>query len=102
MNSGQFWRPAPNGVSVAVKVHPRSRRPGIGGIEACTEGARLRIAVAEAAEHGRANRAACGALARALGVPASAVEVAAGAASRQKRLLVTGEPGALAARLSAL
>ena len=97
-----FWRVADDGVSVSVKVQPKSRRPGVQGRAPGVEGERLRIGVAEAAEAGRANRAACAALAGALDVPASAVSVLAGAASREKVLRVVGDPTALAARLVAL
>jgi uncharacterized protein (TIGR00251 family) len=97
-----FWRAAPDGVAVAVKVQPRARRPGLHGAVPDTEGERLSIAVREPPEDGRANRAVCAALAQALGVPASAVTVAAGAAARRKTLRVTGDPAALIARLAAL
>ena len=62
-----FWRPLPDGVAVAVKVQPKSRRPGLHGAAPAADGERLRIGVTEAAEGGRANRAACAALAAALG-----------------------------------
>jgi len=68
-----FWRVAPNGVSVRVKVQPKSRRPGVRGPAVSDQGACLRIGVIEAAEAGRANQAACAMLAEALHVPASAV-----------------------------
>jgi len=97
-----FWRASTNGVSVAVKVQPKSRRPGLHGPAPDVGGERLRIGVAEPAEGGRANRAACAALARALGIPASAVAIVAGAASREKVLLVSGDPAALSARMEAL
>jgi uncharacterized protein YggU (UPF0235/DUF167 family) len=97
-----FWRTGPDGVSVAVKVQPKSRRPGLQGLAPAVAGERLRIGVAEAAEDGRANRAACAALARALDLPAAAVIVAAGATSRDKTLRVAGDPAVLAARLAAL
>ena len=96
------WRPTPDGVSVAVKVRPRARRPGLAGTVPSRDGPRLGIAVAAAPADGDANRAACAALAAALGVPASAVAVAAGATSREKRLRVSGDPTALGARLAAL
>lgn len=85
-----------------IKVQPKSRRPGLLGRAPSADGERLRVAVSEPAEDGRANRAACAALAAALGVPASAVSIAAGAASREKRLHVRGDPVALAALLTAL
>ncbi len=97
-----FWRPAGDGVTVAVKVQPKSRRPGVQGRAPAVEGERLRIGVAEAAEDGRANRAACATLARALDLPASAVAVVAGLTCRDKTLRVQGDPAALAARLEAL
>jgi uncharacterized protein len=97
-----FWRPLPDGVAVAVKVHPKSRRPGLHGAAAGADGERLRIGVTEAAEGGRANRAACAALAAALGTAQSAVRLTAGATSRQKMLHVTGDPALLAAKLAAL
>lgn len=97
-----FWRPVAGGVRVAVKVQPKSRRPGLGGRAPGVDGERLRIGVAEAAEDGRANRAACETLAHALGVPTSAVSVALGAASRDKTLMVAGDAVALSARLEEL
>lgn len=97
-----FWRPAEGGVRVAVKVQPKSRRPGVLGRAPDTDGERLRIGVTEPAEDGRANRAVCATLATLLGVPASAVSVTLGAASRQKTLAVTGDPATLAARLATL
>jgi len=97
-----FWRFAGDGVAVAVKVQPRARRPGLHGLVPDTDGERLAIAVREPAEDGRANRAACAALAASLGVPPSQVEVAAGATSRRKTLRVSGDAAAIAARLAAL
>lgn len=97
-----FWRTAEGGVRVAVKVQPKSRRPGVGGRAPDVDGERLRIGVAEAAEDGRANRAACAALANALGVRQGDVSVALGATSRDKTLFVAGDAGVLAAQLEAL
>lgn len=97
-----FWRPAGGGVSVAVKVQPKSRRPGVQGRAPSVEGERLRIGVSEAAEDGRANRAACATLACALGLPASAVAVVAGMTSRDKTLRVEGDPTTIGPRLEAL
>jgi uncharacterized protein len=98
----RFWRPLPDGVAVAVKVQPKSRRPGLQGTAPTTDGERLRIGVTEAAEGGRANRAACSALAAALGTAQSAVRLTAGASSREKLLHVAGDPAALVAKLAAL
>jgi uncharacterized protein (TIGR00251 family) len=97
-----FWRASAGGVAVAVKVQPKSRRPGLQGRAPAVEGERLRIGVSEAAEDGRANRAACATLARALGVPASAVAVVAGQTSRDKTLRIEGDPAAIGPKLEAL
>ncbi len=98
----QFWRALPDGVAVSVKVQPKSRRPGLHGTAPSAEGERLRIGVTEAAEDGRANRAACMALAKALDLPASAVHLTLGATNREKTLHVAGDPAALCVKLAAL
>jgi uncharacterized protein len=98
----RFWRELPDGVSIAVKVQPKSRRPGVQGTAPAGDGERLRIGVAEAAEGGRASRAACGVLATALGIAPSAVSLISGATSRQKLLHVAGDPAELGAKLASL
>lgn len=97
-----FWRATPDGVNVAVKVQPKARRPGLQGAAPTADGPRLRIAVSEPPEDGRANRAACAALAGALRVAPSAVRVTAGAAAREKLLFVSGDPAVLGPLLAAL
>ncbi len=97
-----FWRTATGAVLVAVKVQPKSRRPGLQGRAPAVDGERLRIGVTEAAEDGRANRAACATLAEALNVPSSAVAVTSGATSREKTLRVEGDPAHLTALLETL
>jgi uncharacterized protein len=97
-----FWRAHPDGVSVTVKVQPKSRRPGIQGRSVSARGTCLRIGVSEAAEGGRANQAACAELARALELPASSVAVTVGQTSRDKVLRVAGDPAVLAERLALL
>lgn len=97
-----LWTARANAVQVAVKVHPASRRPGLHGSVITAHGRRLRIAVTEPPENGRANRAACAALAQALGVALSSATVAAGGASRDKLRRVAGDPDTLAARVQAL
>jgi uncharacterized protein (TIGR00251 family) len=97
-----FWRTVPDGVSVTVKVQPKSRRPGIQGQAVSAHGPCLRIGVNEPAEDGRANRAACAVIADALHVSAAAVAVTLGQTSRDKTLHVTGDPRLLTARLETL
>ena len=97
-----FWRPLPDGVSLTVKVQPKSRRPGIQGRSNSSRGPCLRIGVNEAAEDGRANRAACTVLAEALDMPASAVTVTLGQTSRDKVFHVAGDASLLKTRLESL
>jgi uncharacterized protein len=97
-----FWRSLPDGVAVAVKVQPKSRRPGIQGRSDSPRGPCLRIGVTEAAEDGRANRAACTVLAKALDVPASAITVTLGQTCRDKIIHVAGDISLLEARLESL
>ena len=97
-----FWRPEPDAVLVRVKVQPKSRRPALGGVKPAADGPRLAIAVTDAPEDGRATRAACEALAEALGIAASSVALAQGATSREKTLRVAGDPAILVPKLEAL
>ncbi len=91
-----FWREAMDGVTVMVKVQPRSRRPGVQGVGESAGGPRLRIGVAEPAEDGKANRAVCALLAHTLHRPQSAVQIVSGATNHEKLLSVTGDAAALA------
>jgi uncharacterized protein len=97
-----FWRQTPEGVQLRVKVQPKSRRPGLQRLAETADGPRLKLAVSEAPEDGKANRAVCALMARVLGVPASAVEVVQGATSREKTVAVAGEPVELVSKLEAL
>ena len=85
-----------------MKVQPKARRPGVQGYADAVDGPRLKVAVSAAPEDGRANRAVCETLARALGVPASAVEVAQGATNREKTIAVAGDAATLITKLEAL
>jgi uncharacterized protein (TIGR00251 family) len=97
-----FWRAAADGVTVMVKVQPRSRHPGIQGIAQSAAGPRLKIAVTEAAEDGKANRAVCSLLAKTLDRPQASVRVVNGASQREKLLAVAGDSTTLAELLRAL
>ncbi|MCA3280951.1 MAG: DUF167 domain-containing protein [Roseomonas sp.] len=97
-----FWRTEAGALLVRIKVQPKSRRPGFEGLRPGADGPRLRVAVTEAPEDGRANRAVCAALAAAHGVPASVIEVAQGATAREKTLRISGDPSLLIPRIEAL
>jgi uncharacterized protein YggU (UPF0235/DUF167 family) len=80
-------------VLVSLRVRPRSR-PGFSMTEAG-----LVVAVASPPEKGRATEEARGALAEALGVPPSAIELRSGATARRKVFAVTGVGAVQARRL---
>lgn len=83
---------------IAVKVVPRAAKDEIVG---WLEG-ELKVRVSAPPEEGRANRAVEGLLAGALGLKKNAVVVSGGAASRHKRVAITGlAPEEIARRLEA-
>ena len=81
---------------IAVRLTPRGGRDAIEGVD---EAGELRVRVAAAPVDGAANRSLLKLLAKALGVPRSAIRLEAGETSRHKRLAVEGLAAAdLAAR----
>lgn len=82
---------------VTVRVHPGSRRPGVGG----GHGGALVVRVAERAVDGKATAAVLAAVADAFGLPARQVSLVRGATSRTKVLEVDGgDAGVLAGLLN--
>lgn len=91
--------PHPEGSVLPVRAHPGARRNEVGGEH---DGA-LRVAVTQAPEKGKANKAIVSLLADRLRVPKSQVELLSGDTSSRKRLLVRGlTPQDLLARLAAI
>ncbi len=74
------------GVRVAVKVVPGASRNEIAGVL----GDRVKIRVAAAPEDGKANRAVCALIAKAVGVKKSAVTVLSGASAAEKVIGIAG------------
>jgi hypothetical protein len=85
-----------------IKVQPRSRRPGLRGTQDSIAGPRLKVAVAEAAEDGKANSAVCAVLAKVLHRPAASVRILTGTSSREKTVSVAGDAVVLMERLRLL
>ncbi len=85
------------GTILPVRAHPGARRDEICGEHA---GA-LRVAVTQAPEKGKANKAIAGLLAESLGLRKSQIEILSGETSPQKRFLIRGAgPEELAARVA--
>jgi len=88
----------PMGLTVAIRVQPGAPRTVVGG----ARGEALVVRVTARPVGGQANRAAVRALADAFGVRPAAVTVVRGATSRDKAVLIDGDPAALAATLARL
>ncbi len=80
---------------IAVHVTPRSVRDEVAG----WRGGELSVKVTVAPEGGKANAAACALLAKALGIPKTAVSVARGESSRHKQLEAEGVTAADVSRV---
>ena len=92
-----------DGVTLFVRLTPKSARDMIEGVEATDDGrAHLKARVRAVPEDGKANAALEKLLAKWLGIAARDVTIAAGATSRLKQVRISGDPEALAIKLSAL
>jgi uncharacterized protein len=77
---------SPNGVTFAVKVHPRAKKNAITG----EVGDALKLSLTAPPADGKANEACIEFFAQLLKVPRSSVTIAAGHASRNKVIRVAG------------
>jgi len=96
-----------DGVLLRVRLTPKASKDAIGRVEADAEGkAWLKVSVTAVPEKGKANAALAKLLAKKLRLPKTGIRLIAGDTSRQKTLLIAGEPEdllpALLARLEAL
>ena len=93
------YRLSPTGLSLFVRVTPNAGRDAIEGVELRDDGsAVLRLRVKAVPDKGKANAAVIALLAKALGVPKSAIEVTSGETARLKTLNVTGDAAELTKR----
>lgn len=74
------------GVLLPVQAQPGARRAGIVG----EHGGRLKVAVSQPPEDGKANDAIINAVAQALQLKRAQVSICRGSSSRQKELLIVG------------
>ena len=94
------WQPGTGGVTVRVRVTPKSSNDSIGGLETTADGPAFRARVRAVPADGEANRAVQELLAAWLGVAKSRVRLVSGAKSRVKSFAVSGEPSELAVVLA--
>jgi uncharacterized protein (TIGR00251 family) len=86
---------------LAVRVTPRSAKPGIGAWRVGADGREeLEVRVAAAPADGAANEAVVTLLAKALGVTRSELSIISGAASRHKRVAIPFEVAEARGRLA--
>ena len=97
------YRLSPTGLSLFVRVTPNAGRDAIEGVETRDDGsAVLRLRVKAVPDKGKANAGVIALLAKALGVPKSAIAVTAGETARQKTLSVVGDGAELVAAIERL
>ena len=90
-------------MTLHLRVTPNAGADRIDGTELRDDGtAVLRVRVTAVPDKGKANAAVIGMLAKALGVPKSALTLVSGDTARVKTIEVAGDPAALAARIDAL
>lgn len=86
--------------TIAIRVTPRSSKPGIGGWRKGAGGREeLEVRVAAAPAEGAANAEVIKLLSKALGVPKGAIEIVSGETSRHKRLSLPIDGADLRSRL---
>lgn len=99
----QPWRVHGRDLLLDIRVTPKSGRDAIGQISLSADGqAVLKIHVRAAPTEGEANAAVGALLAKALGVPKSAVALERGAAARVKTMRISGDAARMAAALEAI
>lgn len=90
-------------MTLRLRVTPNAGADRIEGAETRADGETvLKLRVAAVPDKGKANAAALALLAKALGVPKSALTLTAGDTARMKTVAIAGDPDELAVRLNAL
>jgi uncharacterized protein (TIGR00251 family) len=94
---------AADGIVLTVRLTPRGGRDAIDGVETDAAGrAMIKARVSAAPEDGAANTALLTLLAKQLDLPKRAVTLDSGATQRVKRIRISGDAAALAARVALL
>ena len=89
------------GLLLSLRVTPGAARDEVGGLHRAADGSvSLIVKVTAAPDKGQANKSVIETLAGASGLPRSAFALAAGETSRNKTILVTGNPAELEALIA--
>ncbi|UVK42416.1 DUF167 domain-containing protein [Mesorhizobium sp. AR07] len=92
-----------NGIDLFVRLTPKAALDRLEGVESSADGrSHLKARVRAVPENGAANQALERLLAKALGVPASAVSIVAGGTARLKTVRISGDPAILVKSIEAL
>lgn len=90
-----WLKSAKDGVYLTLHAQPGAKHTAFRGLH----GEAVKVAVQQAPQDGKANRAIEKFLARALALPASAVKVVSGESSRSKRVFIEGDAEVVSLRL---
>jgi uncharacterized protein YggU (UPF0235/DUF167 family) len=97
------WQLRADHVRLHVRLTPKADRDALGALRTLSDGqCVLEARVRAIPEDGKANAALTQLIAKALGLPKSAVSLDQGAKGRTKTLILTGDPAAIARSLAAL
>ena len=103
MTGQPFFRIDETGLSLFVRVTPRSSKDAIEGVTVDAAGdARLAVRLRAVPEDGKANKALVALLAKSWKIPKSAITIAAGETQRQKTLRLAVPPESLAETLAGI
>lgn len=99
--TSQYFRKEVDGLTVFVRLTPKSAKDAVEGVETTDDGrAHLKARVRAVPEDGKANAALIKLLAKWLDVAPRSITIVAGATSRLKQIRFEGDPGSLIAKLS--
>lgn len=101
-NSELPARPSAKGLTLQVRLTPKSSADEVMGVEETAGGLALKARVRAVPDKGKANDALIKLLAGWLGWPQSRLSLHSGGKSRIKQVFVEGDPAALEAKLKAL
>ncbi len=97
------YRKVRDGMLVDVRVTPKSASTKLAGLHTAADGAvSLAVKVTAAPDKGKANAAVIAVLAEASGQPKSTLSLASGETGRRKTVHISGNPDALAAKLTTM